>query len=119
MAKFTLFISLLLIVIVENGNCGRYVKLKDGVDEAPDSDDERYEFRPSSDVVQDLMQVTRILEIGDDHKAWVIDNAVRHEDFTDFVEIVRGGGRDFTFAHQNYTKFDGADWNYGSAPWIK
>uniref|UniRef100_H2YI65 Prolyl 4-hydroxylase alpha subunit domain-containing protein n=1 Tax=Ciona savignyi TaxID=51511 RepID=H2YI65_CIOSA len=69
---------------------------------------------------QGSMKMTRELNIGDGHKAWVIDNAISREDFHPFVEILTQGDQDYTFVHQNYSKsLEASAWNFGLSPWLK
>nr|XP_002131909.1 uncharacterized protein LOC100176023 [Ciona intestinalis] len=108
--------AVVFVVFIEVVKCGRYVTLKDQADPRDaDSDEERHVFKPTDE--QPAMEITRVLDIGDNHKAWVIDNAIRYEDYALLPELVKSHDSDFVFAHQNYSK-ENKDWNFGSAPWV-
>nr|XP_018667142.1 uncharacterized protein LOC100183054 isoform X2 [Ciona intestinalis] len=92
------------------------IQVKNAEDVRTAYDPNQFDFEP---IKQAPMQISKVLNIGDGNKAWVIDNAVAFKDFMQFKEHVRSGDTDFTFAHQNFSKLNNQSWNAQSAPWIR
>nr|CAB3260738.1 uncharacterized protein LOC100176023 [Phallusia mammillata] len=83
-------------------------------------DEEIVELPPV--IEQGPARVTRVLDIGDGDKAWVIDDAIKHQLKESYLGVIQGSMSPvrFTFMHMNYSKADlDKPWNYGSAPWVK
>ncbi|XP_076802767.1 uncharacterized protein LOC143446834 isoform X1 [Clavelina lepadiformis] len=90
-----------------------------GFQEDVDMNDEQDMEKPDHDF--DEIKISRVLDIGDSHTAWVIDNAISKEaaefysDTFDQLTQFRG------YSYENIMKNigTGKDEKYGNAPWTK